>query len=63
MGKRAFMHGKAMCLGNGSRTSLAPVFILVLRLEILNCCLCYVVGYLGGFDGNFLWNRIGAGKS
>lgn len=19
-------------------------------------------GYLGGFDGNFLWNRIGAGK-
>lgn len=25
--------------------------------------LVYVVGYLGGFDGNFLWNRIGAGKS
>lgn len=21
-----------------------------------------VSGYLGGFDGNFLWNRIGAGK-
>ena len=21
-----------------------------------------VAGYLGGFDGNFVWNRIGAGK-
>lgn len=32
-----------------------------------NLILCYVkvslfTGYLGGFDGNFVWNRIGAGK-
>lgn len=32
--------GEAVCLGNGSRTNLAPVFVLVLGLEILSCCLC-----------------------
>jgi hypothetical protein len=26
------------------------------------CSKCFVLGWLGGFDGNFLWNRIGAGK-
>lgn len=52
------MQGKAMCLGNGSqfRTRFYTCF------ETGNS-LVYVVGYLGGFDGNFLWNRIGAGKS
>lgn len=37
-------------------------------LALLKCCRMGsslgdpVAGYLGGFDGNFVWNRIGAGK-
>lgn len=58
MGKRAFMQGKAVCLGNGSQFSSR----FYMCFETGNS-LVYVVGYLGGFDGNFLWNRIGAGKS
>ena len=40
------------------------------RVQIMTCFLTlfgpcskfFVLGWLGGFDGNFLWNRIGAGK-
>lgn len=38
---------------------------LVLQKYLLNRIVIdssFVLGYLGGFDGNFLWNRIGAGK-
>lgn len=58
LGKRAFMQGKVVCLGNGSK--------FISRFYMCygtGNSLVYVVGYLGGFDGNFLWNRIGAGKS
>ena len=47
--------------------SLFPVACcsLVLQKYLLNRIVTdssFVLGYLGGFDGNFLWNRIGAGK-
>lgn len=52
------MQGKAVCLGNGS-----PFSTRFYTCLDIGDSLVYVVGYLGGFDGNFLWNRIGAGKS